>query len=817
MKQRNERVDHLSSTKQTSHLHITRRETTVEPALDKIHEDQLKAQNLSLFRHLESGWNLNGILRAFRSRAFRSRALIDDDDEASSGRPALCRPPSTQRGSSSPISPQRKLSLNVRRFANNLALLKQHRVDRKKARHIKKFYLYVTLLWLSSLGTFLWAPCWISLWSSSRIVRSYWIKGIIHKELTRHKLEEVTRPNLQFLVVVSLVFALLQSIPLSMNISDPAARGNSVAGVATFALWNHFNGAWCFMVMTRNHHMSTFASGQAAQTCNNQLYFFSMLASFQACFSCLSAILASRALRIIGRAKVAVHPIESFESAPCSAPLQIESGTTNPGGGTKSYSQCLGDTWNRHTRILLHVTGVLIGFVVPLFIAANFTFNLQFIHGRLTHCGRSGLANCVNPVSICGWAFAGLLAAFGVPAFAVCFGRHSDAGGLSKLLHGSLQESSSSSETKFREAAKLITGEDRLAAKGMHTILGWQTEHLQHWAIFKLPSEHGDDYLYAPGVQAIIQEVNEFGTPDDKEILHYILHEPAGKSQKVFKECTMAMPMDCNADGRVHYQRICDGQENRPKRKDDTMRFRDFLDHVDSQDSGLEARHVLALRLYTTAFFARLNTPFYKDENGDYYKKVNTPIHPGCCKRGPKGEEFDVAGKYQFAATMMSICDAASRLRGKGRVPNTESKAPAHEKSNRFQKAVHLVQARHRSETVHAKILWRGIKGVEATQAFKEHGGTYLGPISTTTKLPVALKYAYATDQRKGLLLKIIPRNFMSRGVTLGYLSCFPDEEEYLYPPCTFFKPNGKVDKQIYEEVEYEIIECEPDFGNNAA
>jgi hypothetical protein len=59
----------------------------------------------------------------------------------------------------------------------------------------------------------------------------------------------------------------------------------------------------------------------------------------------------------------------------------------------------------------------------------------------------------------------------------------------------------------------------------------------------------------------------------------------------------------------------------------------------------------------------------------------------------------------------------------------------------------------------------------------------------------IALKYLWqgSKNGKTGVLLRIRSNNFMDRGSELSWLSAFPHEIEFLYPPITFLSP-------IYEE-----------------
>ena len=111
---------------------------------------------------------------------------------------------------------------------------------------------------------------------------------------------------------------------------------------------------------------------------------------------------------------------------------------------------------------------------------------------------------------------------------------------------------------------------------------------------------------------------------------------------------------------------------------------------------------------------------------------------------------------------------------------------------------------------------WRGIRNVELPATFSQVGGTEFAPMSTSSDFHVAL--AYSNKAEKRLLFKIKTSSFMERGADLQFLSAFPGEVEFLYPPLTFLQPTGReeyVERQACEAesgmpIEYRIIEVTP-------
>ena len=64
-----------------------------------------------------------------------------------------------------------------------------------------------------------------------------------------------------------------------------------------------------------------------------------------------------------------------------------------------------------------------------------------------------------------------------------------------------------------------------------------------------------------------------------------------------------------------------------------------------------------------------------------------------------------------------------------------------------------------------------------------------LGSTATSDDVQVALNYSKENDHR--VIFKIVTHGFMERGAPLQWLSAFPGESEFLYPPLTYLKPTG--------------------------
>jgi hypothetical protein len=114
-----------------------------------------------------------------------------------------------------------------------------------------------------------------------------------------------------------------------------------------------------------------------------------------------------------------------------------------------------------------------------------------------------------------------------------------------------------------------------------------------------------------------------------------------------------------------------------------------------------------------------------------------------------------------------------------------------------------------------ALTLWRGLRNTNVTDAFTQVGGTELAFMSTTSDIRIAVQYSMSPDS---LLFKIVNDSFMSIGADINWLSTFPGEGEFLYPPLTYLKPTGRSASGISikkgrEVFNFTVVEVEPYLG----
>ena len=59
-------------------------------------------------------------------------------------------------------------------------------------------------------------------------------------------------------------------------------------------------------------------------------------------------------------------------------------------------------------------------------------------------------------------------------------------------------------------------------------------------------------------------------------------------------------------------------------------------------------------------------------------------------------------------------------------------------------------------------------------------------------------------------MLKV--NNFLQYGAELKWLSAFPGESEYLFPPLTYLAPTGRRETVRVDESEFTVVEVAPHF-----
>jgi len=180
----------------------------------------------------------------------------------------------------------------------------------------------------------------------------------------------------------------------------------------------------------------------------------------------------------------------------------------------------------------------------------------------------------------------------------------------------------------------------------------------------------------------------------------------------------------------------------------DGMDLSDFVKHEKSQIANLTRCETASLRLYTSSSYPCFNR----------FLREQTQPHP-------------------FAMSVYHLAEGIKKMRGVAARLNPEE----------WTKPVEL---------------WRGMADMKLdTEEFMKAGGSERALMSTSRSKGVAQQYAAS---RCPLLFKYITRA-LGRGVSIDYLSIYPKEREYLYPPLTYLTP-----EKTYTEDGYTVVEVTP-------
>ena len=253
------------------------------------------------------------------------------------------------------------------------------------------------------------------------------------------------------------------------------------------------------------------------------------------------------------------------------------------------------------------------------------------------------------------------------------------------------------------------------------------------------------------GMEAMVAEITASGTAEDRQCLFYILHQKVGSLQKKWAH-SGGLVMDAFSDAAAA---AADGRAG--------QMIGYFVDHPSAIKAELLPEHVVALRLYTTAA----------------YRSINVPLRDA----GSSGSGR--AKPHPWPVTVSYLADGIRKLRA------VEADAP---------------------DCMENRDYWRGMRDVRITDCFRADGGSEFAPMSTSSDLHVALRYSDRAASR--LLFKVLTHSFIERGADLRFLSAFPDEVEYLYPPLTFLQPTGREDAVTIGDVNYSIVEVVPHFAS---
>ena len=255
-----------------------------------------------------------------------------------------------------------------------------------------------------------------------------------------------------------------------------------------------------------------------------------------------------------------------------------------------------------------------------------------------------------------------------------------------------------------------------------------------------------------------------------------------------------------------------------------------------SQAAKLKKEHVVALRLYTTAAFQVINEPLRELGRSADEPPHRLPVTVAILKEAIEKLRAVNAPPDQRdrSATRVDHCSRKHDLATDAASKSTSQHWGAIQKWTKHQTmAAQLLHQDPESCLSHAPSavslsspssprtlvpdLWRGMHGVAVDEGsdFIKQGGTDYAPMSTSTSIKVALSYSKLHEPGAApVLLRLRNRGWrpddpssgwMSHGVDLSFLSCFPAEEERVYPPLTYIKPINEQGRKAVQRIPVNI------------
>jgi hypothetical protein len=193
------------------------------------------------------------------------------------------------------------------------------------------------------------------------------------------------------------------------------------------------------------------------------------------------------------------------------------------------------------------------------------------------------------------------------------------------------------------------------------------------------------------------------------------------------------------------------------KVQDDSHHGKDlsgFMRHRNVENAGLTVAHVLALRLYTSNSYGRINGPLRKRCTAD-----NPASTRACATCGRSWTRLP--GAHPFPATTFFISDGLKKLRT---VAST------------------LCEPGEQDDDM---VTWRGMAAMRVPPEVLRNSGTELGCCSTSVSKQEAMRWATSKGVAP-LLFKVKARTCACWGIDMAWLSMYPGEQERLFPPLTY-------------------------------
>jgi hypothetical protein len=205
-------------------------------------------------------------------------------------------------------------------------------------------------------------------------------------------------------------------------------------------------------------------------------------------------------------------------------------------------------------------------------------------------------------------------------------------------------------------------------------------------------------------------------------------------------------------------------------------KLKDFHNDQASFWAGLFIYEVLVLRLYTSSTYRLFNGPM----RGLVHPTVLTTDGQNPTVLTTDGQK----SQHPLRFTIYALTEGVKKLRA------VEAKGD--------EKGFNLT-----------KELWRGMKKMVLDDTFELLGGTEMAVMSTTSDKEVALSYA---SSEYPLVFKYTTVG-LTRGVKIQFLSLYPNEVEYVYPPLTFLSVVGKPYVESTQYGDVTIVQVVPQMS----
>ena len=101
---------------------------------------------------------------------------------------------------------------------------------------------------------------------------------------------------------------------------------------------------------------------------------------------------------------------------------------------------------------------------------------------------------------------------------------------------------------------------------------------------------------------------------------------------------------------------------------------------------------------------------------------------------------------------------------------------------------------------------------VARLRLLEQQGGTEVGVMPTSSNPQMAWHYARLDEPGNSVLLKIIAENAWDRGAPLEWISAFPGEKEFCYPPLTYLQLVARKQGRARWRREVDVLEVKPTY-----